>query len=195
MPGVVYKIGELRYVPVARAVADAARQLADLGDVRSVVASAVQWSKVTVAELAAELAQGPTRGSARFRAALEEVSDGVRSVAEADLRKLIRRFGLPQPLYNPRLFAGEEFVASPDAWWADAGVAVEVESRQWHLSPADWTRTMARRSRMSAFGITVLQYPPSRLRDEPRLIVAEISEALAMGRGRPPLSIRTEPAC
>ncbi len=78
MPSVVYKIGELRYVPVARAVADAARQLGDMRDVRSIVASAVQWRKVSVAELAAELEQGPTSGSARFRAALVEVADGDR---------------------------------------------------------------------------------------------------------------------
>lgn len=194
MPGVVFSAGQLRYVPAARAVADAARQLQDIRDVRSVVASAVQWRKATVAELAAELEQGPAAGSARFRAALAEVADGVRSVAEADLRKLIKRSGLPGPFYNPWLYSGEEFVARPDAWWPDAGVAVEVDSRQWHLSPADWERTMARHSRMSALGITVLHYPPSRITAEPRVIVAEISAALEVGRGRPPLPIRAEPA-
>jgi hypothetical protein len=34
---------------------------------------------------------------------LEEVADGVRSAAEGDLRKLIKRSGLPEPLYNPDL--------------------------------------------------------------------------------------------
>jgi len=97
---------------------------------------------------------------------------------------------LPDPLYNPRLFVGEEFIAKPDAWWPEAGVAVEVDSRQWHLSPADWERTMARHSRMSALGITVLHYPPRRLHAEPRVIVAEIRAALEVGRRRPPLPIR-----
>ena len=190
MPSVVFKAGELRYVPVARAVADAVRQLGDLGDVRTVMASAVQWSKVTVAELAAELGQGPTMGSARFRVALEEIADGVRSTAEADLRALIKRAGLPDPLYNPWLYAGEEFVAQPDAWWADAGVAVEVDSLQWHLTPGGYERTLARHSRMSALGITVQHYPPSRLRAEPRVVADEIAKALKMGRARPPLAIR-----
>lgn len=190
MPSVVFKAGELRYVPVARAVADAARQLGDMGDVRTVVASAVQWSRVTVAELGAELAEGPTAGSARFRVALEEIADGVHSAAEADLRTLIKRAGLPDPLYNPWLYAGEEFVARPDAWWADAGVAAEVDSRQWHLSPAGYDRTLARHSRMGALGITVLHYPPARLRAEPRVVADEIGKALRMGRGRPPLAIR-----
>ena len=194
MPSVVYKIGELRYVPVARAVADAARQLHDMGQVRSTVASAVQWRNVSVADMAIELEQGPTSGSARFRAALLEVADGIRSAAEADLRKLIKRSGLPDLLYNPRLYVGEEFIAIPDAWWPEAGVAVEVDSRQWHLSPADWERTMARHSRMSALGITVLHYPPSRLHGEPKVVVAQIRSALEIGRGRPPLPIRFEVA-
>jgi very-short-patch-repair endonuclease len=188
------KIGELRYVPIARAVADAARQLPDMGEVRALVASAVQWRKISVAALADELEQGPSSGSARFRAVLLEVADGIRSAAEGDLRKLIKRSGLPDPLYNPRLYVGEEFIAMPDAWWPEASVAVEVDSKQWHLSPADWEQTMARHSRMSALGITVLHYPPSRLHAEPRAVVTEISSALEIGRSRPRLPIRTEPA-
>ena len=194
MPGVVYRIGELRYVPIPRAVADAARQLTDIGEVRALVASAVQWRKISVAALAEELDLGPSSGSARFRAVLLEVADGIRSAAEGDLRKLIKRSGLPDPLYNPRLYAGEEFIAMPDAWWPEASVAVEVDSRQWHLSPADWERTMARHSRMSALGITVLHYPPSRLNAEPRSVAAEIRSALEIGRSRPQLPIRTESA-
>ncbi len=194
MPTVVYKVGELRYVPIARAVADAARQENDIGDVRSIVASAVQWRRVSVADIAAELPNGPSAGSARLRAVLAEVADGIRSAAEGDLRKLIKRSGLPDPLYNPRLYAGEEFVATPDAWWQDAGVAVEVDSRQWHMSPGDWEQTMARHSRMSAIGIIVLHYPPRRLHTEPRAIAAEIMSALEVGHSRPPLPIRVGPA-
>jgi len=194
MPSVVFKAGELRYAPAPRAVADAARMLSDLRDVRSIVASSVQWGKASVADLAVELSQGPRSGSALFRAVLLEVADGIRSAAEGDLRKLIKRSGLPDPLYNPRLYAAEEFIAMPDAWWPEASVAVEVDSRQWHLSPADWERTMARHSRMSALGITVLHYPPNRLNAEPRSVAAEIRSALEIGRSRPQLPIRIEPA-
>jgi hypothetical protein len=34
------------------------------------------------------------------------------------------------------------FIAEPDAWWTDAGVAGEIESREWYLSPRDWERTL-----------------------------------------------------
>ena len=101
MPGVVYKTGEFRYVPPARAVADAVRQLSDVRDVRAVVAGAIQRRSVSVAELAEEIRTGPTAGSARVRAVLAEAAAGIRSSAEADLLKLVRSSGLPEPLYNP----------------------------------------------------------------------------------------------
>jgi len=132
--------GPIRYAPAGRAVADTVRALAgsDLAGVRAVVAGAVQQGRCTIADLAAELQSGPVRGSATLRAVLAEVIDGIRSPAEADLRALIRSSGLPQPLYNPKLYLpGGAFLAQPDAWWPDYGVAAEVDSREWHLSPAD----------------------------------------------------------
>jgi len=122
------------------------------------------------------------------------VADGIRSVAEGDLPKLIVKGRLPAPLYNPRLFAGEEFIGSPDVWWPDAGVACEVDSREWHLLPADWERTQARHARMSAHGIIVLHYAPRRIRSDPAGVVAEIKKALEAGRRRAPLPILTMPA-
>ncbi len=194
MPAVVYSAGLLRFVPPARAVADTALHLLDIGAVRTVIAAAVQGHGVTVADLVAELRGGPTPGSARLKAVLMETAEGVRSAAEGELRDLIKRAELPDPLYNPRLFRGAEFIAMPDAWWPDAAVAVEVDSREWHLSPRDWERTMARHSRMSALGIIVLHYPPSRIRTAPRVIASEIGSALAAAAGRGAADIRAVPA-
>jgi very-short-patch-repair endonuclease len=89
-------------------------------------------------------------------------------------------------------------LAVVDAWWPDAGVAVEVDSREWHLSPEDSQRT-ARRSRgMSAKGIIMLHVTPNQIRTEAEAeaekIVADIRDALESGRARPPLAIRTLPA-
>jgi hypothetical protein len=194
MPPVVYSAGLLRFVPPSRAVADTARLMPDIGAVRTVVAAAVQGHGVTVADLASELRSGPMAGSARLRAVLAETAEGVRSAAEGELRALIKRAGLPDPLYNPRLLLGAEFIAMPDAWWPDGAVAVEVDSREWHLSPKDWERTMARHSRMSALGIIVLHYPPSRIRGEPRVVAGEISSALTAASGRRIAGIRVAPA-
>jgi hypothetical protein len=194
MPGLLFADGPITYVPPERAVADTVRLLRDLAEVRAVVADGVQRGTVLVWQLAEELTHGPVQGSARLRRVLEEVADGVRSSAEADLRTLIKRERLPDPAYNPRLYAGETFIAVPDAWWPDAGVAVEIESRQWHLSPGDWEQTMARAARMGGYGIVVLHFPPARLRSGSRQVATEIRAALAAGCQRGRLDIRAVPA-
>jgi hypothetical protein len=194
MPGSTWNLDGMLWAPPARAVADAARSgVTAQREVRALVADAVQQGKCSVQQLAAELRAGSTQGSGELRAALEEVAAGVRSVAEGDLRKLIRHSGLPEPMYNPRLFVGEAFLAQPDAWWPDAGVACEVDSREWHLSPEGWERTQARHARMSAHGILVLHYAPRRIRSDSAGVVSELRAALAAGRQRPPLPIRAMP--
>jgi hypothetical protein len=191
MPGVAYSDGAVTYVPLDRAIADTVRQLTDMSEVRDLIASSVQRGKVEIWQLSRELNLGPARGSARLRLALAEVSDGVRSVAEADLRSVIRQFRLPAPYYNPGLFAGGTFLARPDAWWPDYGVAVEVDSRAWHLSPADWERTMARDSLMTAQGILVHHFSPAQLRSGRAQAARTIKATLARAPGPLP-QIRTE---
>jgi very-short-patch-repair endonuclease len=190
-PNVAFVDGAVCYAPPARAVADAVRQLADLAEIRAVIAAGVQRGRVHIWQLAEDLDRGSSRGSAGFRQALNEVAAGARSAAEADLLRLIRRARLPMPLLNPRLYADGEFLASPDAWWPDAGVAVEVDSRQWHLAPAAWEQTMARHSRMSSHGIIVLHYSPRQIRSAGDQVAAEIRAALAAGRSRslPPVTV------
>ena len=55
--------GQIHFTLPARAVADAARSLSAVRDVRAVVAGAVQQGRCGVADLAAELAEGPRAGS------------------------------------------------------------------------------------------------------------------------------------
>jgi hypothetical protein len=191
LPKLYCVAGKVRYVLPERAVADAARGLADIGDVRAVVAGAVQRRRCRIADLLEELEGGPRKGSARLRRTLAEVADGVRSAAEAELRAVIKRAGLPMPMFNPRLFAGRAFIASPDCWWPDAGVAAEVDSRQWHLSPRDWENTLARHARMSAVGIIVLHFTPGQIHSQRTEVVTAIRSAIAAGRNPPLPAIRT----
>ena len=183
----------IRWAPVARAVADVARGDLQFQAVRAVVADAVQRRKCTVEQLASELRAGPNRGSGMLRAALEEVADGVASSAEGDLRKLVKVSKLPEPMYNPCLYVGQDFLAQPDLWWRDAGVAGELDSREWHLSPELWAKTMARHSAMSAQGIIVLHFTPGRIRTDSARVVGELRSAIEAGLRRPALAIRTVP--
>jgi hypothetical protein len=193
MPARASSIGPVRLVLASRAVADTVQQLTDLRDVRAVVAEAVQLGRCTVSQLADELRIGPVKGSAIFRSALGEVADGIRSTAEGDLRDVIGTARLPMPLFNPSLYDGDLFLGKPDAWWPDAGVAGEVDSRAWHLSPDDWDRTRRRHDRMAAAGIIVLHFSPRELRREPATVAQMIARALERGLSRPSLPIRTIP--
>ena len=157
------------------------------------VADAVQLGRCTVSELADELSNGPVRGSAMFRSVLAEVADGIRSTAEGDLRDLIRVARLPMPMFNPSLYLGDTFLAKPDAWWPDAGVAAEVDSREWHLSPDHWDRTRHRHTLMAAVGIRPLHFSPHDIRTDPATVIKRIKDALESGLNRPPLPIRTIP--
>jgi very-short-patch-repair endonuclease len=186
--------GQIGFAMAARAVADTARLLTDLREVRAVVADCVQRRWCRVAELAEELRWGPAAGSALFRQALGEVADGIRSTAEADLRDLVNRSGLPAPMFNARLYAGKVLLAVADAWWPDAGVAAEVDSREWHLSPADWERTLRRHARLTAHGILVLHFTPKQIRAEPAAVAAAIRAALDAARAGGQPRVRALPA-
>jgi hypothetical protein len=189
--------GEIRFAMVPRAVADSARTLTSLRDVTALVATAVQRRRCPVPLLAAELESGPTRGSALLRQALRDVADGIRSVAESDFRRLIQRARLPMPMFNARLYDGADLLAVVDAWWPEAGVAAEVDSREWHLSPEDWERTLRRHARLSARGVIVLHFTPGQLKKEPDRVVATVRSALTArpAAGRPPgRALRALPA-
>jgi hypothetical protein len=195
MPQRVIREGERRYALPPRAFADAARFLADLAEVRALIAGAVQRGDCPLSALARELLEGQMWDSAQLRRVLEEVADGVRSVTEAEFRDLIKRVRLPWPMFNPGLFTADgSFIARPDAWWPREGVAVEIDSREWHLSPADWERTMRRHARMSSHGIFVLHFPPRQIRTDPTTVTAAITDTLAAGAARPVLRIIARPA-
>ncbi len=190
MPEFVMADGAIRFALAARAVADAGRELGSFREYRAVLAEAVQRGRCTVPQLAEELAGTPVRHSGWLRRSLAEVADGVRSVAEGDLRTLIHRAGLPAPMFNARLYADRQFIAVADAWWPDAGVAAEVDSREWHISPDAYERTLQRGAGMTAHGILVVHVTPKQIRTDAQTVAAQIRAALEQGRARPALNIR-----
>jgi hypothetical protein len=186
--------GEFRFATPDRAIADAARRMTTEREVRVLVADAVQHQRCSIEMLNIELDRGPVQGSAFLRAALAEVREGIRSGPEGDLRVLLRRERVPMPMFNARLYDEKTLIAVADAWWEDAGVAAEVDSREYHYSAEDWQRTMRRHDRLVARGVLVLHFTPARIRAEPQAVAAEIRSALIAGRDRPRLPIRCWPA-
>jgi hypothetical protein len=195
MPARIYKLKGLRYALPARAVADAARAMTSLSDVRAVVATAVQRNHCSLEGLVAELNDGPSRGSRLLRIALYEVGDGIRSAAEGDLKDLIEKSDLDKPEYNVALYTQDGmFLGIADVWWRRAGVAGEVDSVQYHLSPDDYRRTTMRHNRMAAHGINVLHFLPASIKSDGDTILKNLADAIEAGKRNPPPPIIAIPA-
>jgi very-short-patch-repair endonuclease len=186
--------GEIRFAMVARAVADATRGVSSLREARALVAGAVQKQWCGLEQLRQELRTGPAAGSALLRRVLAEVSSGIRSAAEGDFCDLITRAGLPEPMFNARLFVGRVLLAVVDAWWPAARVVAEVDSREWHMSPEAWEATLARHAKITSHGILALHFTPKQIRTRPDEVAAAIKAALeaAPRPGQP--AIRAVPA-
>jgi hypothetical protein len=190
MPERIWSAGPIRFAPLPRAVADAARGMKRLDDVQALVCEAVQKGSCTLEQLIGELDAGPSPGSRWYRQALAEYGAGTRSSAEKDLKHLIDRSDLEKPMYNPRLYAMDgTFLGMPDVWWQRAGVAAEVDSLQYHLSAKDHEATMARHNRMEAAGLHMLHFLPRSITSEQRTILASLRGAIKAGHRNPPLPI------
>jgi len=66
--------------------------------------------------------------------------------------------------------------------------------REWHMSPEDHARTLARGRRMARYQIVVLRFTPRQIRSQPAEVIKDIKAALEGARGRPLLKLRTVPA-
>jgi hypothetical protein len=186
----VHRVGILRFAAPARAVADAARLSTSLDDVKSVVAEAIQKQASSLQELRLELEKGASGDSVRLRAALDAAHAGVRSVAEDRFRERIKRSGLPVPRFNVflRTLGGTD-IGEVDAWWADAGVSVEIDSQEYHFYRADWIRTDVKRSRLLSYGILAHNIAPARVENDWDSVCRELRASLDKGRQRPRLDI------
>jgi hypothetical protein len=185
-----YRTGMIRYAAPARTVADAARLLPSLDDVRAVVAEAIQKQVCSLAQLGLELDEGGTRDSVRLRTALADVRAGSRSVAEVRFRERVERSSLPAPQYNVFLRTADGAdIGEVDAWWADAGVSAEIDSQEYHFYRADWLRTEAKRSLLLKHGIFPHNIPPARVERDWEAVCDELLRSLEQGRQRSRLAI------
>ena len=165
--------------PPARAVIDACRELATLRDVRALMADAVNRRLVNTADLERALHTGCSAGSALARQALADVRAGCRSAPECEIRDLFKKSSLlPEPLWNAPVFDREgRLLGYPDALFAEARLAIEGNSREWHMDGDTFEGTMQRSSRFAAAGILVIPVSPSRLRRDGQTFLGEVEAA------------------
>lgn len=194
LPDAVQRHG-LRLAPIERAVLDAARRWRRLDKVRALLTEAVQRGRCRPEDLLTELDSGSRRGSALPRRVLAEIDKGARSVAEADGLRIWQVSGLPAAVWNVPVVDGDgRFIAVPDAWCDEVAMAWEIDSFEWHFTARGYARTVARNTRYAGAGIVVVQTLPSRLRDDPSGVIAELRAAYRAASARPRPSVRAIPA-
>ncbi|MCF7548119.1 hypothetical protein [Pseudonocardia sp. WMMC193] len=177
MPPLVHRDG-LRLAPPARAVVDATALHRESDAVRGLFAAAVHQRLCTPDQLAEEVASRQRPYTALAREVTAEIAEGIRSAAEAWAKRVIERSGLPAPLWNVALeSANGRPIGVVDAWWEDVGLAWEIDSRAWHMSPEEHDRDTRKQSALAAEGIPVVRTRPYRLRQEPEAVLAELASA------------------
>ncbi len=170
----VHEVGGLPVAAPARAAVDAAVTARRRGDVDHVVADVLQRDLCTVPALEAEAARLGRRLTPWLQVALADARRGMRSVGEADLRRVVLAAGLPEPEWGAAVVtrSGTYFV---DALWRDRGVAVEADGAAFHLSAEDWAHDLVRQNAVLGEGLVLLRYPVRRLRETPDVCGAEIA--------------------
>ncbi|MFG2997073.1 hypothetical protein [Streptomyces sp. NPDC048340] len=169
-----------------RAAADFAARARDPDRIRSALAHVVQAGWCHPQDLYAELRAARLLARPAVRAAAAELLVGVRSLAEARARDTLTATDLPTPLWNARLHAPDgTFLASPDAYWPDEGVALEVDSAEYHYTRDAWHATLRRRLRLESHGILVVSATPSMIRDTPDQVLAALRTLLTLATTRP----------
>jgi hypothetical protein len=187
----------LRCAPVARALVDAVRRLERLDDVRELVADVVQHRHCKPTDILREVRTAARQRTALARHVLREIAIGIRSAAEARLREGFERYGVPQPAWNKNLCTPDgEVVASPDAYWEAYGVALELDSMAWHLSPESYKKTQRRQFGLVVHNVDVLPVAPDDAFGDMEGLCRGVMEKLrnAATRPLPNLVVRDRPA-
>ncbi len=161
--------GCFRVVSRARAVIDAGRMTDDRRSIEAFMAEAVQSQSVPVGAMDAELRRANRSRTAVVRSVLRDIHQGVRSAPEAELRRILARSRkLSEMVCNPELFLPDGTrLPTPDCYFPDARLAVEVDSREHHSAGEDWERTMRRHNILSQHGILSLHFSPAQIYTDP----------------------------
>ncbi|WP_051824725.1 hypothetical protein [Kitasatospora aureofaciens] len=182
MPGGFQRDDGLWSATVARALADLAPQETGQRRFRSLCAEAVQRRHCELGDLLDQLLARPgALALPQVARAVEDLTAGARSVVEGEAREVLAHAGLPEPLWNPVLFLDGRFLAVPDAYWPHARVALEIDSRAYHLRPSDHERGLARANRLTAAGLPVVRATPVQLRRDPAPVLHELTALVTTG--------------
>ncbi len=203
-PVVTHRRGALALVSPARALIDVARWDAPTPDELEAITIACLQQRVTTPELViAALEQAGQGHLAGLRRGLDDFTRGAWSRPEATLRRLMLSGGVPQFVMNHELVDTDgHSVGTPDAYFPEAGVAVQVHSKVHHQGLDSegndlWAQTVQRDNRYAASGLAVVAVTPTTLAREARPFLRQLTDTLRLrdGLNVPGLQVRCPRAC
>ncbi|MFD3520564.1 hypothetical protein [Streptomyces sp. NPDC058653] len=172
-------------VRAVRAASDFAAHEPSPDRIRALLVSTVQRGRCHPDDLRAELHASHALRNPAARAVLDDLRVGIGSIAEAETRDTLLSAGIPDPLWNPVLLTPERtFLARPDAYWPEEGVALEVDSAEYHMGIAQYRATLRRRLLLEAHGVGVLSVTPTLVRDHPEELVTAVLTKLHLATTR-----------
>jgi hypothetical protein len=194
LPDPVIRQG-LPLAPLPKCLVDAARRESELDMVREAVAECVQRGKCTATELRDEVKRAARQRTALSRHALAEIEAGVRSVAEARIRRAVMASDLPVPLFNPTLWTPDgEFIGSPDGYFPHCAAGWQVDSFAYHLGRGQQLRTQRRQRSYAGYGVWLVPVSPVDGYDNPAAFVAELRALVRAAEARTLPDIIVRPA-
>ena len=178
------RAGPLRLGCLPRAVVDAAAQVPEERRARALMIEAVQRRLVRLDDLEHWV---DARGTPRLRAAATPAGRGCRRslvgprVGSARAHPHLERPAGADGQSDPPGPGGEP-LTSPDVWFDDVGMAVLVQSRQFHSEGLDWDATVVAGSDLSAARVVVVGVTPEALARDPGAQLLRVEHAHAAAR-------------
>ncbi|WP_327315083.1 hypothetical protein [Streptomyces sp. NBC_01235] len=174
--------------PVPRALADAVAQLTDAGAVRRLLSEAVRGGHCEPTAVVRELNDAKLLSRPHVVDAVDSLLAEGRVIAENRLYTMVRKHGLPDPVWNVDLrLPGGLHLGGLDAYWPEQAVAVELDTRAPRQDEdALWSEYARKREHLERLGITVVYITPKKLRDSPEQQAVVVRTALMASGDRDP---------
>lgn len=144
---------------------------------QGLLAAVVQQRLTDAGRLSAELQTlRPLRRAAMFRTLLGDIAGGAGSLAEVDVSRICRRFGLPQPRRQVRRRGADGRLRYTDAEWVlpDGTVVVLEVDGAFHMAVEHWEDDLARQRGLSGPGRVIVRCTARELRDRPEVVVRDL---------------------
>ncbi|GAA2457325.1 hypothetical protein [Streptomyces glaucus] len=182
------QISGLPVAPVPRALADAVAGLQDADVVHRLLAEAVRGGHCEPAAVVRELNRARLLSRPHVVDAVDSLLAEGRALAEDRLYRMVREYGLPDPVWNVDLRLPDgPHLGGLDAYWPRQAVAVDLDTRT-HRQEGDalWSEHTRKRERLERLGITVVHVTPRKLRDSLEQQAVVVRTALMASGDREP---------